>query len=277
MLVRLLQTGVCVAIAFNLAACAGGSGGGRTGSGSGAASAGPSALNQPQWQTAMAALAQMPAFGPEPVRLEQHSMVVWNDILAQGWLGIEPTLRTAIEGALQSYVGQTLTGSVSVMGVRNVIIDVLPPPAMLASQPAPVQTFELAIPRDPLRWSVAFSADIGTTVTVNLFGSSMQVPVIADVDVAVTNIQIKQAIDLDLADPDNVRILGPGTPTINMRLSIGSNAPVVGNLLGRLNQVLDPVVRTVLVLGMRQVQQEVAALLQQFPVGGGAWGRGGTS
>ncbi|MHC4392417.1 MAG: hypothetical protein ACYS22_14045, partial [Planctomycetota bacterium] len=256
-----------------IVACGGGgsssggtsSAGGSTtgGQGSPVSSVYGSQLNQARYQTALAALAQAPAV--DPVRLEQTAMTAWKDLFAKNWPGLMPLLEPAITNALLGQVGQDVSGF-TVRAIRNVQLDFLPAPCLEANAPAPQQTVTLHMPRVPEHWSLSFTADLEKATSAG--------PVIVDLSVAITDIRLTQPLHLDLTDPAQVALVGPGNPTISLRLSVSSNSPLVSPLASAIAQALDPIVRIALIAGSSVVRNELGGVLAQLPQGP-TWGLGG--
>ncbi|MFC1708276.1 hypothetical protein ACFL59_15905 [Planctomycetota bacterium] len=265
------------------AACGGGGGGGGiavhatqpagTGGSAHSASAGlvspssiqaGSATNDPQWQTALAALAQ--AATPDPVRLEQASLAVWNDFIARTWRRFLPLVLPVIDQQLRSVVG-TGAGGITITGLRNVSIDIAAPPTMIASAPGPQQTLMLHLPNPQDTWSIRGTVDVGGNIRVQLAGISTTIHVAAEVNVEVTDIRVDEPIDLDLTNPTAPQIVGSGTPSINLTLALSSGTPLLSTITQALSQILDPVIRVALTAGSVVARQQIGLALYSVTQG----------
>ncbi len=255
----------------------GGTGGGTTGGGS-TGGGGPAALtppgtatNQPQWQTALAALAAAPS--PDPVRFEAASLAAYDDLIARAWPGIAPRVAAEIETSLQGAAGNALSG-VAIASVGAVTVDVAAPPALAASAPAPRQTVEAFLPAPPQRWSVEVEVLLGGTIPLSIGGVSIPISISIPVTATASDVAVVAPVDMDLADPTRPRIASAGTPSVALRLTLASNAPELQQVSGLVTQLLDPIVRAALQVGAIVAQQQLGIALGQLP-DERDWGRGG--
>ncbi|MHC4390557.1 MAG: hypothetical protein ACYS22_04470, partial [Planctomycetota bacterium] len=267
-------------LSLGLFACGGGgssSGGGATSTTgttgtTGNAVTGPFgvASNEPQWQTALAALAQ--AGAGDPVTFQTPALGAFNDLIARGWPHLVPDVQSALAGIAQGFVGQGGSG-ITIQGLRNLVLDIGTAPSMTATGAHPNETVFVHAPAAPASWGLSFTADIGGTIHTQVFGQWVATPISGAVDVTVSDIRITQPAVFDMTNPANVMLTSAGTPQIQLTLTLDSPTIIVSQVAPVLTQILDPLVRSALVVGAVYAQQQVGLLLAGFPQGP-PWGLG---
>ena len=229
-----------------------------------------SATNATQWQTALAALAAGPA--PDPLDFDAASVAAYNALIRQAWPTLVPRLQAEVETQLRTQIGQALQG-ISLLSIRAITLDAAAPPALGASAPGPFQTVEIHLPQSGT-WALRIEAEIGGTIPINVFGLSTGATFAIPIEVAVTDLNVFQAIDLDLTNPVAPQVGPIGQPRVQLQLSITSSAPILNAITGFVTQLLDPIVRGALSIGAVFAQQQLGIVVRNMP-NGGAWGRGG--
>ncbi|MHC4828789.1 MAG: hypothetical protein ACYTFT_00295, partial [Planctomycetota bacterium] len=246
--------------------CGGGgsSGGGSSSGGSSTQAPAAGSVNAVQWQTALDALAASQS--PDPVALTAPSIAVWNGVLARTWPRLVPRVQTEVEAVLRTQIGQGVQG-VTLQNIRNLSFDILPTPQITATPSGPPQqTVNLELPHRGAQWNLYATADIG--------GNVLGAHITTEVNIQVAGIEIQQPMVVDLSDPDNVHVVGAGTPHIRFQLLLSSPDPIVSTITGTLTQLLDPIILSALIVGATFVQDQVGLAAQSFSQGA-VWGLGG--
>ncbi len=228
-----------------------------------------SATNQPQWQTALAALAAGPL---DPLRLEAPALVAYNQLIADAWPHVSPRIASEVENALQQQVGQLLQG-VTLLSLGSVSLDASAPPALEATAPAPVQTARLQLPAPPGAWQLSFDAMVGGTFPITIGGLTTNLTLTAPIQVTVQNVRAEAPVDVDLSGP-LPQVGSAGTPQVQLQIVVSSTNPLLNGLGGFLTQILDPIVHAALQVGVVYAQWQLGQLQGLLP-SSMHWGHGG--
>lgn len=258
---------------FGAVACNGGGSGGSNGGGSGQTQQGvtgqATTVNDLQWQTALAALAQGPP--PAPV-FDAQGLATWTAILGRAWPPLEQSLIVPLlDAQLRQQLAAPLLSNVTVTRIRALTIDFGAPPA-ISSRGADEVMLEL--PAAPGAWRIQLELELAY-VTSGLFGSSTPLTIAADATVAIEDIRIAAPVRFDLSVPGRPQPLSSGSPQVSVRIVTSSNTPLLQQFTGALTRALDPIIRGALVLGAGTIQQQLTGTLSQ--TSGSTWGAGGPS
>lgn len=242
-----------------------------TPTGTGTGPNGGSPTNAPQWQAALAALAV--SAQTDPYRLEPAALAAYDAALARNWPHVVPLARAVVDQELRAAVGKAL-GGLSILSVQNVTIDIAAPPALIASAPAARQTADLLVPAAPGAWAISMTVEAGGTIPFTIAGFTTGIGIRVALEARVTDIRVSQPFELLLTGPGAPKPLAVGTPTIDLKIALVSQDPILSTIAGTLTRILDPVVRVALIAGSVVVQRQVGVVLSQVP-NGHAFGRGG--
>jgi hypothetical protein len=230
-----------------------------------------SATNAAQWQTALAALA-LPASYDQP-RFEPVSLDAYNALLAVNWPELEPLARGALESQLQTMIAALPAGAFSV-SLKSLISDLDAPPRLTASGQPPLQVLELACPGGAGRWRLELELEVTTQLSVSVFGAPLTVTVPLPVSASVSDLQVRLPVLMDLSRPEAPSIVTVAPPAVDFNLALSSSNPVLSQVSGALNQLLDPVLRAALPVAALVAQRELGLLVAQLP-SVAQWGVGG--
>ncbi len=230
-----------------------------------------SATNKSQWKTALAALAQAP--NPDPVQFDAPGISAYNELIANGWPHLAPRIELEVKAALQNAVGNALNG-LSVLSLTSVDLDVSAAPAIGVQHQGSVENLNIYAPAHPGSWSLRLNTVLGGTVPINLFGISTQIAIQAPMTLTVSGIQATAPVHLDLVSNAVPELLSAGTPALQLQIALTSTSPILNTVTGLVTQLLDPIVRAALMVGVIYAQHEIGLLLQSMP-NDADWGKGG--
>jgi hypothetical protein len=244
-----------------LAGCSSGGSGGGSSSGAGASTSPQSTVSNNHWKTALSALGQ--SYQPAPLALDDTGLRRWSALLERSWPRFRTMIEPTLEQALRSAIQQGVSGALTIGQVKNFHLDVAASPWFTGSPAGSELMIEL--PGNGARWGVGFTVEVGTSVQSSVVGVPFTAGVTLDVDVRVHDIRVVQQVGFDLSNPTRPQPVSAAAPQISLQLDLSSTSPLLSQVVGPLNQVLDPIARLGLGLGAQQVQQELAGLLAQVP------------
>ncbi|GIW73405.1 MAG: hypothetical protein KatS3mg102_2947 [Planctomycetota bacterium] len=264
---RLLLAGLALCGAGALAACGGGGGGGG-GGGSVRPGQAASQVSEEHWRTALAALGQN--YTPQQPAFDDAALRQWNVLLARAWYGDAFFIQDALVQLLQQELNDLVARNAALRAVRGVTVDIGAAPGFSSTRPDEVRVL---LPNPPSTWRVAFVLEVGTQVQTSVLGVPITTTILGDLAVAVEDIRIVIPARFDTSNPQLPYPAQAGRPLVDMRLVLSSSTPLLNQLTATLTSVLDPVVRTALVLGALYVHQQFGGALASGP--SPPWGTGG--
>jgi len=280
---RALSAALPLALTAALAGCGGGggsSGGSTSGAvvapGAGAPGAVTSAVSQSQLALAALAMGGTTNASPGGPEFTQAACDGWNRLLEHSWPALQARYNKRLEDEIRNKVGTLGSGNiVRVLGIRNLVLDTNAPGGLIGSTQGAALDIEARGPLAPgAAWALSFTADVGTTVNVNVLGVSIPITVALEVVVDVTDVRIRADGRMDATVPARPTIASAGTPQVDMSLAIRSGSPFLSQVVGPLTQVLDPVIRLALAGGAIYARQQIAGFLPQLNTT--PYGLGGT-
>jgi len=227
-----------------------------------------SAVSQSQVALATLALGGASVTNPGTPEITMPATAAWNRIVEGAWPELQAKFNPKLEDAIRAQVGTLGQGGVvRVLGIRNLALDTNAPAGLEGRTLGPALQLEAVAPIAPgAVWAISFTADVGTTITTSVLGIPIQVTLAIDVTVEVADVRIRASANFDATNPARPLVASSGVPQVDMTLRLRSGDPLFGQVVGPLNQVLDPVIRVALVGGGIYARQQIAGMLPQLNV-----------
>jgi hypothetical protein len=236
---------------------------------------GTSAVSQAQLQVALAAMGGASNASPGGPEITPAACAAWSRLIEHSWPELQRRLNPGLESEVRAAVGGLGQGNlVRVLGIRSLAIDTNAPLGLEGSTQGSALTLGVVAPLAPgASWRLSFTADVGATIQTRVLGINIPITIALEVVVDVTDVRVRASGSIDASNPVRPTVVSAGAPQVDLTLTLGSGSPFLSQVVGPLNQVLDPVLRAALAGGGLYAQQQIAGFLPALNTP--PWGTGG--